>query len=248
MVKHKKITALVLSRRNQAEADRLVTFFTREFGLLRVVAYGVRNIPSRRGGHLEPFTQVTANIAVSANFSSLGAVETSDYFSLLHQDHDALLRANIAIHLLLGLFGEEEKHPEIFDGLADNWRVLPTLPLNKRCLLELSTLLLLLRYAGVMPDLTNCQICQRPLGHEAVVLNPTQGGWTCLRCRTRFSNAGLSILPRSLGLLRYLSSHQNKALLISAATKECEPPLLALRQYCQHVGAPAGVTVRQGQN
>lgn len=55
--------ALILSRTNVGEADRRLKLFTFEQGLVRVIAKGVRRIPSRRGGHLEPFTRILALVS-----------------------------------------------------------------------------------------------------------------------------------------------------------------------------------------
>lgn len=45
---------IVLKRTNTGEADRVVTFLTRDFGKLVGVAKGVRSLKSSRRAHLEP--------------------------------------------------------------------------------------------------------------------------------------------------------------------------------------------------
>ena len=58
MPSSQRVYALVLFRKNIGESDRLVTFLTKEHGIIRAIAKGVRKIPSSRGGHVEPFTLV----------------------------------------------------------------------------------------------------------------------------------------------------------------------------------------------
>ncbi len=55
-----RVEAVVLRHLDWGEADRLLTLFTREAGKLRAVAKGARKVRSRKAGHLEPFTRVSA--------------------------------------------------------------------------------------------------------------------------------------------------------------------------------------------
>ena len=50
--------AIVLRTHKLAEADRIITLLTREHGIVRAVAKGVRRTSSRFGSRLEPFTHV----------------------------------------------------------------------------------------------------------------------------------------------------------------------------------------------
>lgn len=49
---------IVLKRMNTGEADRVVTFLTRDFGKLVGIAKGVRSLKSSRRAHLEPGSYV----------------------------------------------------------------------------------------------------------------------------------------------------------------------------------------------
>ncbi len=55
---HFETESLVLKSYNLAEADRIVVFLTREFGLVRGVAKGAKRMKSRFGSMLEPFSTV----------------------------------------------------------------------------------------------------------------------------------------------------------------------------------------------
>lgn len=50
--------SIVLKSYNLAEADRIVVFFTRDFGMIRGVAKGARRTKSKFGSALEPFSEV----------------------------------------------------------------------------------------------------------------------------------------------------------------------------------------------
>ena len=50
--------SLVIKSYNLAEADRIVVFLTREHGMIRGVAKGVKRLKSRFGSSLEPYSIV----------------------------------------------------------------------------------------------------------------------------------------------------------------------------------------------
>jgi DNA repair protein RecO (recombination protein O) len=50
--------AVVLRQYSLAEADRIVVFFSREYGKIRAVAKGAKKLRSRLGGCLEPLNQI----------------------------------------------------------------------------------------------------------------------------------------------------------------------------------------------
>ena len=55
--------AIVLSRFDLGEADRVLTLITPTGGKLKAIAKGVRRPTSRLGGSLEPFAELTIGLA-----------------------------------------------------------------------------------------------------------------------------------------------------------------------------------------
>lgn len=55
-MKTKKINAIILSRRDFGEADRLISAFSLEEGKIKIIAKGSRRIKSKMASHIEPFT------------------------------------------------------------------------------------------------------------------------------------------------------------------------------------------------
>ncbi|MDP3997918.1 MAG: DNA repair protein RecO [Candidatus Andersenbacteria bacterium] len=235
MNKREKLHALVLARRDINEADRLVTLFSRQQGLLRVLAKGVRRIPSRRGGHLEPLTYVLAIVTGTADRKYLAAVETVDDHLALRGDVQAWEHAEMLARLVLGLFEEEEVQVELFDALYHACQMFPELPAPKRDFLEVAVAGYALRCAGLQPDLNRCQACGRNQPDEAVILNPQAGGWRCLSCHDSFVGTQLSLPPRLLRALRWLGRYPQKALQLSATKEESRQVLAAMRYYAMVV-------------
>jgi DNA repair protein RecO (recombination protein O) len=235
MNRRAKVTALILSRRNVGEADRLVTLFTREFGLWKAIAKGVRRIPSRRGGHLEPFTRVVAIVSGTKAGRFIAAVETADHYPDLQNNEEVFAHARALAMIVTGLFEEEQGQPQLYDAIDHAWQMLPELPFPKRALLEAAVALHSLRLAGLMPDLSACGQCGETKPNEAVVFDATHGGWHCLLCHAGFPGAANSLSPRLLPLWRFLAAKPQQALRVRLTEEEAAQLLHAVRLYISHV-------------
>jgi DNA repair protein RecO (recombination protein O) len=230
MIKRQKVEALVLSRRNIGEADRLVTFFTHEHGLIKAVAKGVRRIPSQRGGHLEPYTKVLTLLSESRAGTYVGAVETQDYFSRLRSSESALHHArNIAL-IVRYLFDELEAQPQIYDGMVEAWQRLPHLPPMKQRLVEGAMIVLVMQQAGLLPELKACQVCRARQPTDSIVLDAFQGGWRCLSCHTSWQGTKYSLSPRLLQVARLLTIQPQRAHQVVIAEEESGQLLETLRK------------------
>ncbi len=229
-----KIHALVLSRRDVGEADRIVTLLAREKGIIKVVAKGVRMVPSRRGGHLEPLTHVLCVVNGSRGHYYLSGVETLDYYASLHHDPIALARIQGVLRVMRSVIEEGREEESIFDAVHQACGLMPKLSSGKQDMLEAALLLYLLKEAGLMPTLETCQRCGRsPV--DTVVLQPQEGGWLCLSCCHSLAEATWSITPRLLKVVRWLSVYPERALKVMITEAESEQLVRVVRGYVQAV-------------
>lgn len=80
-MRHYKSRAFVLKQKNFGEADRYITFFTEGFGIINIIAKGVRKIKSRRGGKLDILNYVDITWYESSSGNKLlTEVETVESF------------------------------------------------------------------------------------------------------------------------------------------------------------------------
>ena len=76
----RKITGVILSMRPHAEFDRIVSVFSPELGMTRIIAKGVRRMRSRRGYHLDLLNHIDMEIEEPGNGSfSNGGKPTTRY-------------------------------------------------------------------------------------------------------------------------------------------------------------------------
>ncbi|TME36567.1 MAG: DNA repair protein RecO, partial [Chloroflexi bacterium] len=78
--------AVILKRTDLGEADRIVTFFSRDVGKIRAVAKGVRRTTSRSAGHLEPFTLSDVMFAVGRELDVISQADTLEAFREIRED------------------------------------------------------------------------------------------------------------------------------------------------------------------
>ncbi|MBI3161362.1 MAG: DNA repair protein RecO, partial [Chloroflexi bacterium] len=182
-----RVSAVVVRHSDWGEADRLLTLYTREQGMMRALAKGARKITSRKAGHLQPFTHVTLQLAKGRDLPIVTQAETVNAFLPLHDDLVKTGYAAYVIELLYRFSYEEEGgNPVIFRLLvetldriekeADAW--LPIRYYEMR----------LLDAVGFRPRLFECANCGREILPEDQFFSFTAGGVICPRCGAGLPN------------------------------------------------------------
>jgi DNA repair protein RecO (recombination protein O) len=119
--------AIILSRKNFGEADRLLTIFTKYYGKRRVLAKGVRRPISRKRGSLEIFSYVKIFLAKGKNIDIVTEAELINRFGGWRKD---LIKVGVAYHLVEvveRLTAENQEHKEIFKLLVNSFEKLTSL-------------------------------------------------------------------------------------------------------------------------
>lgn len=101
---------IVLRQWPLREADRVYTVLTRDLGLIRASAGGVRKEESKLRGALEPFS-----------LSLVSLVKGKEYWRITSAVFEKNISTDFAqpLSLLEKLVRGEEKHPELFDAVRE---------------------------------------------------------------------------------------------------------------------------------
>jgi DNA repair protein RecO (recombination protein O) len=198
--------ALVLRHIDYAEADRIISFFTPEFGLQKGFARAARKSRKRFGAALEPFSQVVVHWQEGkGQLWSLQELELLNPRTGLRSDLSRLALASYAVELVELLVEEGQTHLMIYELLC---ACLDYLDLGGdidtvRLLLELRLVYLL----GYIPHLLHCSECLKIFADEPVRFDALRGGSLCLQCA---AGSGLAVGLGTIGsLARTLNvSHQ----------------------------------------
>ena len=191
--------AIVLSRFDLGEADRVLTLITPAGGKLKAIAKGVRRTTSRLGGSLEPFAELTVSLARGRTFEVVTQVSVGHAWLNLR---DSLESAATAWYLAeLADRSLEERHAaeplyallrrayELLDAGMAPGRVARWYEMH------------LLDELGMRPEVDRCVECDRMLeAEERFRWVPPLGGVICQRCpgppheRTGLTLEGLKLL------------------------------------------------------
>jgi len=188
--------AIVLRHVDYGEADRIVTFFTRDCGLLKGFARGARKSVKRFGAALEPLAEV--RLFWSEGRGGLPSLKEAELERLrvgLRRDLHILTLAGYGCELIEELFGEGESHPEVYTLLQAYRDYLDGggAAVIGRFLLELRALNL----AGYIPHFLHCAECGGPLP-EVFGFDALRGGSLCPGCGP---GVGVEVQLQTIGSL-----------------------------------------------
>jgi len=174
--------AIVLRTRKLAEADRIITLLTRQHGVVRAVARGVRRTSSKFGSRLEPFTHVDLQPAVGRNLDTVTQAVTRDPFgAVISADYDRYTAASVMLETSEHLVAEErEPSVQQYLLLVGGLRAMTAGERRPGDVLD-SFLLRSLAVAGYAPSFDACARCGLEGPHRA--FNPAHGGMLCPGCR-----------------------------------------------------------------
>ncbi|HLC40536.1 MAG TPA: DNA repair protein RecO [Methylomirabilota bacterium] len=176
-----KTRAVAGGSRPLGEADKLLTFYTREFGKLRGVAKGARRVRSKFGSALELFTYGQL-VFFERPRSELIAVDHFDIihpFQIVREDLERLGRGAWIVECVTHLTADRDPQPALFGLLLRALRAL-----EGRTRPEWVTLCFALRAAdltGHRPRLDRCHRCGKIPGRR-VRFDPGGGGLLCPDC------------------------------------------------------------------
>ncbi|OQY29890.1 MAG: DNA repair protein RecO [Anaerolineaceae bacterium 4572_5.1] len=201
-----RVEAVVLRHRDWGEADRLVTLYTRQRGKIRAVAKGARKIRSRKAGHLEPFIQVTLQLARARGPFIITQAETINAYLPLREDLALTGYASYVAELLDRFsYDEEESNISLFNLLTDS---LTRLARGDKPWLAMRYYeMRLLDHLGFRPRLFECANCAAEIKAEDQFFSAAQGGVLCPSCGASLPDAR----PVDVKTLKYLRHFQRSS-------------------------------------
>ncbi|PKL76231.1 MAG: DNA repair protein RecO [Candidatus Melainabacteria bacterium HGW-Melainabacteria-1] len=177
-----EVQALHLRSYPYGEADLIVVLLTREYGLMRAIARGVRKARSRMSGLISPLRCNRLQLTKGRNLHSISQAESIHAFSGLQQDYDRLMVGMGISELISRFCQEEDAMPEFYDALLSTLEVLNQSEQPRDVLLWF--MLYFLENQGYYQDWLQCQTCDQvftPL--DVRFQNVLDGGLRCRACK-----------------------------------------------------------------
>jgi len=113
-----KTKGIVLGSRPFDETGKLVTFFTNDYGKIRVIAKGAKRPTSKFGGRIETFSLLELLIAGGRNLDILSQCETIESFQKLRESEDTIRMGLYFIRVIDAATVEGQKNANLFKLLA----------------------------------------------------------------------------------------------------------------------------------
>lgn len=168
----KESEAIVIKTYNLAEADRIIVFFTRSFGIVRGVAKGAKRLKSRYGSTLEPFSKVRLSFFQKEERELVTIRDAELIDSRFAAASDPARLALFAYFgEMLAAFSAPHDADETLFRMLDACISAGT-DSTGLAALEVYFEIWLLRLSGFLPDWSRCSVCLRSrqeLGSAAIV-------------------------------------------------------------------------------
>ena len=198
--------AIVLRARDYADADRIVTLLTRDFGKLSGIAKGAKASRRRFERKLEPFTQAMLYFRRRPH-GQLVFITKAERIDGAPPEFDDLAKIALGSYMLEladALTSEEAEAAAAYTILADGLDVLgrDTAGVALRQAFELK----ILQAAGYGLDFGRCHLCRNvPETSDAVVyFVAVRGGIVCAGCRSQVVESAVRMRPSSAAALARL--------------------------------------------
>jgi|GEM_PF-527442 len=215
MSKTYKTKAIIISKKDLGEADKLITCYSDRFGKIKLKGIGMRRQESKMAGHTEQFNLVDLEIVKGRTFDIIiGASRINDFLSL-KKNLNFLAYAYYFSELIDKLCetGSHEKHL----GAHEENEEIKIFNLLFECLVELDQgppildwlasyfEIKLLKILGYGPEMNVCVGCRNNFTLERNFFSGRLGGILCRQCESKDMIAS-DISNEAIKAIRFLLS------------------------------------------
>jgi DNA repair protein RecO (recombination protein O) len=182
-----KTEAIVIRQADFSESSRVITFYTREFGKVPLLAKGAKRLKGSFASSLDLLSvcDIVFIRKASGNLGILTEAGLNRRFQNTGQELLRLYGGFYIAELLEGLNEEYDPHPGLYDATLSSMRKLDDAACSPRLAIVLFELALL-REIGHLPNFETCLKCNGPTTEGAPFAYwVSQGGLLCRQCQSR---------------------------------------------------------------
>jgi len=195
--------AVVIRCLDYGESDKILTFFTRDFGKIKAIAKGARRSKRRFQNALDLFSHLRL-IFFDREGMGLVRAEGCDIihsFPKIREDLQKIFYGNYLLELVNEMAGEREANRGAFDLLLSFLSALDETEAKEEGLRVFEIRMLSL--FGYQPNMRECDLCKmdwKSLQEVSVFFSIGKGALVCERCSQGRGN----LIPLSLGTARLI--------------------------------------------
>lgn len=173
--------AIVLSRQEYGEADRIFVIYTPARGRMSIIAKGIRRPKSRFGSSLDFFSRVSVDLARGRDLDVVTGVTAIDTHERLRTDTASYGYAAYFAELTRHLTQDRQENRPLYNLLVSSLALVDEgvdpWPVARHFELGILTML------GYRPELFRCVNCSRDLEAVTNAFSARLGGMLCPACR-----------------------------------------------------------------
>lgn len=207
-----KTEAVVIRLADFSETSRVVTFFSRDWGKISVIAKGAKRLKGPFEAALDLLThcRIVFLRKSSSSLDILTEAQVIKRFRPQAGNLNSLYGGYYIAELLSSLTEEYDPHVTLFEETIEALRRLSEQADPRLAILRFEVVLL--REIGQMPQLDECAACGRPLkDRKDVALWVSQGGLICQECQHAEYRQN-RIQAGTVAVLRQLAGESHAAL------------------------------------
>lgn len=170
---------IIIREKNYGDTSKILDIFTKEHGIIGVIAKGCKQMKSPLRSVASKFTYGIFNIYYKENkLSTLKEVDIINNLKHIKMSIETIAYATFLLDLSEQVY-KQNNNEEIYSLLINTLIKINDKfdPLVLTNIIELKYL----EYLGVMPELNRCSICGST---NIVTLSSDKGGYICSNCRT----------------------------------------------------------------
>lgn len=201
----KRSNAIVIGHYSLGETDKIIVFFTRDYGKVRAVAKGVKRLKSKLSGRIEILTygDLIYFERAGKDLHSVNSFDIIESFQTIKEDLLKMAYCSYIADLIQHIISEDDSDPDTFDLM------LSTLYLIKSAddveIIARAYEIKLLERMGLNPRLDLCVICSSEINEEVPKFSIQSGGVICGKC-ARLGHHAFNISRESLEIMRKMAN------------------------------------------
>lgn len=176
--------AINLKSYNLNDADKIIVMYSKENGLIKGVAKGIKKPKSKLGARMDLLVANTLQLLRGRSMDTIIQAQTVNHFRKTREDMDKLMLSSYISEIVMN-FGEgsEAASEEIYDLLYKALNKISNSEKKKDMLIStIKFQLKMLLIMGFCVELDTCLCCREQVLDEDMYFSSTMGGIICKVC------------------------------------------------------------------
>lgn len=193
---------LIIMEKPISETDKLLTILTRDFGIIRAFAKGVKSVKNKNFSATQQFCYSDFVIFKGRSKYIINEANSKKNFWNLRCDIEKLALAQYFCDLILNLVAEEQRHTEdILRLVLNSLHYLSEDKISHKLLKSIFEMRIL-ALSGYMPNLIACPCCESSDSKNFYFV-PETNGIVCTECARDYNFLKFELSDSVLYALRY---------------------------------------------